>query len=414
MTSSTYHISNAKIDRHGRAIATGEIQFPPDSRGYFQKPEQGDIAIAFMDGLDDQSLWIWPTNITKTKNGYLQKSKDTDLRIELPSSFTRILKNALGTRNPKLRHYEANDTSGSIKTNPALVKPRPELRVPCQHQQTLSNWGLKIDEDDGDIRIRLSASLGAGEEGSKVHDNYWPKPDNNIPKLEIEFVIDSLTRATKWGRPKVGTDWTTLEPASHRSCEKPYHIESGLFTGTDTLIAQSDGNQFGSLHVNPTLFSVFSIRHHSSLTKDENGFCHLSGYKYPTLEFRSVRFETFLKLLEQQTAAQLSLKGDNIGLAEDAPMTLSEYENGPARTERVVTEAQFNLNLAKNGLSFGYKAYVEEQQSGGPKYWMEGELLFSWPTIVIRIPQIAHHINKFDFEDEVPPSNHVHVPNLGD
>lgn len=349
------HLRSAAVDLQGNLIAIGTMTYPPSSGGEFPATVTEQLRIS------RPSYGVTPCKAARDVSGFLASEKLGPC-LSLPIGFHDVVRHALrfGAEEPVRM---ALGSQGG-----ALIVEKSSTSTLRQH---LSDWQLRIQQVEDDIRVEISAALHANYLNPifTSERNFWL--DQPGSRVTIAYTVDAVTRLAAFGS-LIGRGQKVEggEPAvPGPSTASTLDIENAA-VGVGTVYGSREGRwiNFGDLNSGrPTI----ALTEHTAVRRLPNGFLSRGSYKWPRIWLYGA---DFLSLAKVPRDPFLRLSGNS--------MTAIISDDGRDGWHKGSSETAVEVSIGTDGLALDYFLRV----GGRP---LEGRVMLGWETLILRYPELA-------------------------
>ena len=356
------HISQANVALDGSLIATGSMNHPIDEHGHFPSPDADCLRISRLRGLR-----IARCRAFREPSGFL-RMEEYGSELHVPSSLAAIVDRALkhGVKEPvhvNLLHQDGqiSDSTSTIKT---LIQP-------------LTGWAMRIEDDEGTIRVALSAILHGSliEDWNKSRSNYWNTSQQSM--LEVNFSIDPVTRIACFGSYVPALQEEPKIPASIPALSGKLNIADAP-VGTFAQFAIS-GDRWISFYESTGEWKSISVTEHAPPTRTAQGLLSDSrGYRWPRLSIYGIDMDVIASAMVNSQKITIVMQN-----GEHGELYYSHGSDGS--TSHVINQIKIDLKLDSFGLCFDYTACTEKGERCGDFY-------LTWELLLLRYPRFSRYM----------------------
>ena len=348
------HLKSASVDVEGNLIAVGTMVHPVDDAGEFRPHELECLKI------DRETMRIIRCKAVRDETGFFQ-AEEIGTVLYVPEPLASQVKWALrfGAMGP-LEIAVLHDV-GSLASSASRIQ---------NFTQTLSDWRLRIVEQEGDITVLMSAALNSAHlrDWRTSEQNFWTSQTG--ARVETRFPINAATRIACFGA-HVPDRYSGAEGEEAQACAtvgRRLNLESAPVGPIAEFGIRDDRWVYFTSHGPDPCITLTEHRHVRRLA---NGFLSRGYYEWPRIWIHGLSLASIASILGDKP---VRLSGEGVGV--------SVSNEGREGWSELASEAALEFRLQVDGLALDYFLTV----AGQP---VEGRVLLPWELLILRYPALG-------------------------
>ncbi len=391
------HITDAKIDLNGRAIADGTIQFPPSKNNIFIAPDTNNLVLDFEQGM----CRIQAASVHRDDTTGFFTPEPTGPTLHLPVPISQTLQRALRYSQSGPVTTTVNNHSGFLRLGTASQE--------CWDQR-LSNWKIVAERRNGHLKVKVFADLHdltpANDKWAIAHQpiQYWHKNDTATEKLQVNFTVDLMTRELLFDSSELIYGTHKPSPSSDKLTEldqfnddkTALNLRNTMITTLGDLICIGDRHPFVKVsRSSNNLYPSIAISRLASVKLNEFGFVVEGREIDPRVVLKCISLDQVSKILQFTNAYTVKYENGNFGRVAPVGAERWDYESGYT-PDRQIRKAYLKFSLVKGGLRVEYDLSCSSLHIVGHiRGWYKDAFTIPWEALVIHYPIIGKKLNQF-------------------